>query len=467
MTTAGRLARVAVTVAAVIACSVAVSATASAAAAETAPVAAPAAMAAVAAPAQGRVWTVDAFVAAAVDTWRNGLDAKVQLESADIWDQLSKEWKASSITVSGSVGTTADPGGEGTAGAGSAGATAKATVKIPLTERLTLTGSYDFTRSSGSAKVTYSVPRVWNMGGAGNAGGQRLTDAELARLDYAASEASIVLAAQKAYIGALKAVKATETAREEHRLAAKALEIAKRRVDAGIAAEAEVKRASMTLLDCEIALAKAQNSERWTRTELAKMAGADMEGASFEDLPEFELDIPALEVLVEAALANSMSIVRAREDVKSAEENLREARSLMPSVSLQAQAATGSGISAGVSASWSLAASRPLDVRKAEMALEQKQKALEDKCESLTTEVRKSLEQLTMDIWSAAKWKAQLEDAQETYDDAMRAYEEGELLMVDMERAQLNLKTARDNYMSNWGGVWQTWYTLMNTCGLQ
>ena len=72
-------------------------------------------------------------------------------------------------------------------------------------------------------------------------------------LEYRAAEASTRLAAQKAYINAIKSVKATAVAREELRLAEVALEIARRRREAGIAADSEVEQAAMKVLDCQIA----------------------------------------------------------------------------------------------------------------------------------------------------------------------------------------------------------------------
>ena len=98
--------------------------------------------------------------------------------------------------------------------------------------------------------------------------------------------------------------------------------------------------------------------------------------------------------------------------------------------------------------------------------MERQRQAVEARRKAVVEEVQRSVEQLNLDLWSAEKWRSQLENAQKAYDEALKAYAEGDLLMVDLERAQLNLTTARNNYMANWGGVWQAWYSLMNYCGM-
>jgi outer membrane protein TolC len=42
----------------------------------------------------------------------------------------------------------------------------------------------------------------------------------------------------------------------------------------------------------------------------------------------------------------------------------------------------------------------------------------------------------------------------------LESYQEGEVLLVDVERARLNLQKSRNNYLAHWGAVWEMWYTL-------
>ena len=438
----------------------------------------------------GTLWTIDSFVDAAVETWRKSLDATSRLELAEISEKLSVALRSSSITLSGGISNQDGSGGGAPSGDRSDGE--RVSVRVPVTERISVTGSYDFDRETGSVKISYTLPKTW-LAGAGAAavttaatvalvsGGcwddreapgasaerQARQAANMSVLEHRAAEASTRLAAQKAYINAIKSVKATAVAREELRLAEVALEIARRRREAGIAADSEVEQAAMKVLDCQIALARAENDERWMRLDLAEITGVDMSNATFADLPEFDMEVPELEALVEAALNNDLNLIKAHLELDSALSDLDAARSLLPAVSVDVQLSTGgSKPVVSASASWSLDGSRGLNIRRAEIAVERQRQAVEARRKAVVEEVQRSVEQLNLDLWSAEKWRSQLENAQKAYDEALKAYAEGDLLMVDLERAQLNLTTARNNYMANWGGVWQAWYSLMNYCGM-
>ncbi|MEA4884397.1 MAG: TolC family protein [Clostridia bacterium] len=422
-------------------------------------------------------WSIDAFVEAAVNTWKNSLDAQSQLDLATISEGLSIPVRSASLTVSGGVSTAGSSGADPSADRSDA---KKISAKVPITERVGITGSYDMDRSTGSIKLSYTLPRTWLAVGSsgvsglarkllGSAGPSEEGESALAmaRLKLVAAEGSMRLNARKAYINALKSVKASAIAQEEHRLAQVALEIAKRRRDAGIAADSEVAQAGLTVLDCEIALAKAVNDEKWMKLELAKMSGEDMTQAQFGDLPEFGAEIPSLEDLVHAATNYDVELAQAQASLDSALRDLESVKSLLPTVAIEAQLSSGdSAPKLTASANWSIALSRSLDVRKAEITAEQRRQSVGNKREALAETIEKSLEQLNMDTWSAARWQAQLEESQRSYDTALQSYKQGDLLLVDLERAQLNLKRSRDNYVANWGGVWQTWYTLMNMCGM-
>lgn len=101
------------------------------------------------------------------------------------------------------------------------------------------------------------------------------------------------------------------------------------------------------------------------------------------------------------------------------------------------------------------------------MALEQKERALEDIRESLATEIEKTVDRLKIDIYSMERWKSQLEAAEESYRKALDSYERGEALLIDVDTAALNLKKTRDSYMNSWGSVWSQWYSLVAKCHLE
>ena len=274
-------------------------------------------------------------------------------------------------------------------------------------------------------KISYTLPKTWLAGAGAGSGGddggdggagvrgdagtierllgalgpnaQARQAANMSVLEYRAAEASTRLAAQKAYINAIKSVKATAVAREELRLAEVALEIARRRREAGIAADSEVEQAAMKVLDCQIALARAENDERWMRLDLAEITGVDMSNATFADLPEFDMEVPELEALVEAALNNDLNLIKAHLELDSALSDLDAARSLLPAVSVDVQLSTGgSKPVVSASASWSLDGSRGLNIRRAEIAVERQRQAVEARRKAVVEEVQRSVEQLNL-----------------------------------------------------------------------
>ncbi len=102
----------------------------------------------------GTLWTIDSFVDAAVETWRKSLDATSRLELAEISEKLSVALRSSSITLSGGISNQDGSGGGAPSGDRSDGE--RVSVRVPVTERISVTGSYDFDRETGSVKISYT-----------------------------------------------------------------------------------------------------------------------------------------------------------------------------------------------------------------------------------------------------------------------------------------------------------------------
>lgn len=422
----------------------------------------------------GARWSIDTFADAAVNVWKNSPQARQPLELALIGEGLSVPVRSASITISSGMSSASQL----TESTGDRGDAEKVSAKLPITDRISLNAAYDLNKSSGSLKLSYTLPHTW-LAGSDEGIAQRLfghsgasedakVSTDMARMKLDASESSIKLKAQKAYIGALKSQKNRETAEEEWRLAQTALEIATKRCQVGLSTERDVEQAELSVLDAEIALVKAENEERWARRELSKLAGVDMLEAELEDLPQFSLDMPSLDVMIEAAFESDVELAQAELGLDSSIRELEAIRSLLPTVSAEVQFPSGSSVPKFVaSATWSISLSRSLEAQKAEINVDQKRQSVTERREALAENVERSLEQLHVSVWSAAKWVKQLEQSQESYDTALKSYEDGELLLVDLERAQLNLKKARNSYIANWYGVWELWYTLANTCRVE
>lgn len=193
------------------------------------------------------------------------------------------------------------------------------------------------------------------------------------------------------------------------------------------------------------------------------MTGQDMSEAVLEDLPDSHRAAPDLEVLVSAARQNDVDFAQARADLASAVRALESARSLLPSVQVDAETTVGDWSPRfTVSANWSISLSRSMEIEKAVIKVEQRQRALDEALNSVSDSVAKNLDYLAIEIASMEKWRKQLEESEESHRKTLESYEEGEVLLVDLERARLNLQKARNNYLAHWGAVWEMWYTLVD-----
>jgi outer membrane protein TolC len=419
------------------------------------------------------LWTIHEFAKAALRESGSYLAARESLQTAEISEKLAIPFYGSSITVSsvrtGSVGSPdpSDPSSESKDGD-------RLSVRAPITDKLSMTASYAIDKSSCTLRLSYTplagmtgseVIRQfpsWLLGSVGP-GDASTSTKELAALKLDDARSAAILDARKTYISALKTIKARHIAQEEHRLAQLELAIAEKRFRLGLSSELEVEQARINLLDAELALMKAETDERWMRKRLSAMTGQDMSNAILEDLPDFDLTAPDLGALVSAALGRDVELAQANAELASAVRALESARSLLPSVQVDAETTLGDWSPRfTVSANWSISLSRSGEIEKAAIKVDQRQRALDEATTAVAEVVAKNLDYLTIEIASMEKWRKQLEESEESHRKALESYQEGEVLLVDLERARLNLQKARNNYLAHWGAVWEMWYALID-----
>jgi len=432
--------------------------------------------------ADSEVWTIDRFVDAVVERSDTVVKAKEALRTAQLNAGLAKPINSLSVSAAGTWRNQVDR----TSGLKDS---QTLSVRIPLTDKISLSGDYTVNDGSGKVGISYSPfagatlseIRSDFLGAAVGSIGpseEALDAVKKAELALVEAYATARLNARKTYIDALKTIKSREAAEEEYRLAEIRYEIAKRRYELGLAPESDVESAESALLDAEISLMRARNEEEWLRRSLSEMTGRAMSDAEFADLPEFSQPIPEVEDLVASAMAVNSQLMQAKKDVESARKALESARSLLPQFKLDVSAGNkesktasdgGNGGSPSITftASWSISLSRQYEIDKAALALEQRERALEDVRKSLAEEIEKSVSDLKIEVYSMRKWKSQLEAAEESYRKALESYEKGETLLVDVDAAALNLKKTRDSYMNSWGSVWSLWYSLVAKCHLE
>lgn len=415
-----------------------------------------------------RVWTIEEFAEATLAQSRSYLAARESLQTAAIGEKLATPIYAAGATASGVWAS-----GSGSSGTSSeARQTARVSVKAPITDKLSASADYAADKSTYTLKFSYTplagvtAADIVRRFPASILGSWGPTDAatsakELAALKLDDARSAALLEARKTYIGALKTTKARRIAEEEHRLAGIELSITERRFMSGLASELEVEQARLNLLDAELALMKADTDERWMRKRLSSMTGQDMSEAVLEDLPDSHRAAPDLEVLVSAARQNDVDLAQARAELASAVRALESARSLLPSVQVDAETTVGDWSPRfTVSANWSISFARSMEIEKAAVRVEQRQRAVDEASSSISDSIAKNLDYLAIEIASMEKWSKQLEESEESHRRMLESYQEGEVLLVDVERARLNLQKARNNYLAHWGAVWEMWYTL-------
>jgi len=419
-----------------------------------------------------RMWTIEEFAEATLRESRSYLAARESLETAKISENLAIPLYGAGVTISSvrtSSASSPSPPSESKDGE-------RVSVRAPITDKLSLTANYAIDSSSCTFKLSYTPLAgmtgsdlvrefpSWLLGSWGP-GDAPASARELAALKLEDARSASLLDARKTFISALKTIKAQDIAQEEHRLAGLELAIAEKRFVSGLSGELEVEQARINLLDAELTLMKAEADERWMRKRLSAMTGEDMSQAVLKDLPDFDLTAPDLEGLVSAAMRGDADLAQAQADLGSAVRALESAKSLLPSVQVDAETTLGEWSPRfAVSANWTISLSRSGEIEKAAVKVEQRQRALDEAAAAIAEAVAKNLDYLAIEIASMEKWRKQLEESEESHRKVLESYEEGEVLLVDLERARLNLQKARNNYLAHWGAVWEMWYTLVDLC---
>ena len=413
-----------------------------------------------------RLWTIEEFAEAALPS-HEAIFRRESLQASAIGETAFRYMPARGLRCWASASHR--PIGRGRQ-------TARVSVKAPITDKLSLGADYTADKSTCTLKLSYTplagvtgsdLVRAFpsSILGSWEPADTATSAKELAALKLDDVRSAAVLDARKTYISALKTIKARHVAEEERRLAVLEMTIADKRLRSGLSGELEVEQARINLLDAELALTKAETDERWMRKRLSAMTGQDMSGAILEDLPDFDLTVPDLEGLLSTAVRCDTDLAQAKADLASAVRALESAKSLLPSVQVDAETTVGDWMPRfTVSANWSISLSRSMEIEKASIKVEQRQRALDEALSSMGDSVAKNLDYLAIEIASMEKWRKQLEESEESHRKTLVSYEEGEVLLVDLERARLNLQKARNNYLAHWGAVWEMWYTLVDLC---
>ncbi len=287
-------------------------------------------------------------------------------------------------------------------------------------------------------------------------------DLSLQQLEFQKIMVQTELEARKRYIELLAAEKSLRQAKEDRMLAEKTLAITEYRFQAGLVGKTELEKAKVGVLETRMREASVEMREQTARQSLSCLLKVDLSEAKFAELPEFPIYYLSADEMLENALANDVELKRARLLLIFAQENLERIKKNKPVIVLGAKTDTENWeweLSAGLT--WTINAAYPERVKKAEIEVIQQERAVNlavETVEDSLTAVIKDFEMQRMNI-DILEYKKDL--AGRAYIDAQRKYEQGEILLIDLERARLQAQEAQDDFINGWNNLWQAWYSLL------
>ena len=410
--------------------------------------------------AAGTEWDMDGFVEAAYKNSDSYIKATKEYDGARLSRTFSVPILGTGLSVSGNWSFAA------------ATSSASISLRLPLTSSISASLSYNPYDSKASFKASYSkdlstaadIPYEgffsWLVGNAGYSADAEY-ELKLAKLKLNEAAADAKNEARLLYINALKAIKSRQYAEKELEISQTELDIAKRKFELGLISGSELGSSELALLDAQLTLKKAQQSEKWAMADMGDLAGRDMAGAVLKDLPEFDRQLPDAWTLVDRALMTSPAVAKAEAELAKAGRDLLEAKLTLPTLQAGVQVAIpDAATTVSVGASWDISGAKYQQLVKAEIAVDDKQKAYDKAVRSIKDGITKALENLEIESAYMYKWKAQLTKAEEDYAKALSDYEDGKVLSVGLEAAKLSFAEARDSYMYHWNTLWEIWYSL-------
>lgn len=281
-------------------------------------------------------------------------------------------------------------------------------------------------------------------------------------LEVYKTEADTKLSAVEAYYKYLEAIKLADVANESVNDYANHLNNVQQQFDAGIVAKLDVLTSNVSLANAKQQKIAADNARDVAEASLNNIMRVPMNtklNAVDKEFPEPEFDL-TMDQAILMAQKYRWELVEADYGVKAAQANLRSAKAgYMPTVSVNGNygwnEAAISGFdkdkwSVGGTLSWSLwdGGSTQAKVKKADAALKEAQESLLKARETVELNVR----QAYLDVLSYKEQiratEASVAQAEEAYKIATVRYSSGVGINLDVLDAELQLNTAKKNYIT-------------------
>ncbi len=330
------------------------------------------------------------------------------------------------------------------------------TLTIPLLPRLRMGSSYT---------VQENIPdRFWVelQPLAEDPSAEKRLEYVIAQLELEEAIINTELEARQQYISALAAVKSLYYTKEEGELAEKTEELMKCRHELGLVSEAELQSAKSGALEAKVQLAIVEKNEYTTRMALSRILGTNLLTAAFKELPEFPGDILTEEYILEQALNNNVSMKVAQLRLDYYRQHQAWVKTLKPQLALKAESPMDTwdpALSAALV--WRLGADLPLLVEADRLRLQQLERTVESGKDQLITSLKTALLDFKVQRLMVEQLKSLVEQTEMNYLRMQGRFEDGEVLLVDLDKAKLAMKKAKDNYINGWHSLWSAWYSLL------
>ena len=322
------------------------------------------------------------------------------------------------------------------------------------------TGSYGIDNSFGNGlKVTWPI---WTGGSVESAINAARYAKNISDLEVYKTEAATKLSAVKAYYNYLEAIKLAEVQHESVSDYQSHLTNVQQQFDAGVVAKLDVLTSNVSLANAKQASIAADNTRDVAEANLNNIMRIPMNtkiNALDKEFPEPEFDI-TMDQAILLAQKYRWELVEADYQVRVANENLRKAKAgYMPTIAVSSgynwsdsdfPGFANKGWSIGGSVSWPIwdGGATQAAIKKAEAGVKVAQEQLLQSRESVELEVRQDYLNILAAKEQIRATEAFVAEAEEAYKIAAVRYSSGVGTNLDVLDAELQLSTARTNYIS-------------------
>lgn len=309
--------------------------------------------------------------------------------------------------------------------------------------------------------LTVSWP-IWTGGAVESAIDSARYAKNISDLEVYRTEAATKLSAVKAYYNYLEAIKKAEVQHESVSDYQSHLTNVQQQFDAGVVAKLDVLTSNVSLANAKRASIAADNTRDVAEANLNNIMRIPMNtkiNALDKDFPEPEFDI-TMDQAILMAQKYRWELVEADYQVRVANENLRSAKAgYMPTVAVNSgynwkdsdfPGFANKGWSIGGSVSWPIwdGGATQAAIKKAEAGVKVAQEQLLQSRESVELEVRQDYLNILAAKEQIRATEASVAEAEEAYKIAEVRYSSGVGTNLDVLDAELQLSTARTNYIS-------------------